>query len=95
MRNIIIDYVKNQISVNLEEFRTDFTKRWERENEIIIEWREVPKTQQRKIELLAANKHTKIRIEKVGVWGMMIAYVGEAAIRAEKKRRSEKWHRQQ
>lgn len=74
MRKKIIDYVNYQISVNLEEYRTDFAKRWERENEIIIEHREMRKTDLRKLELLASNKHSHIRIENVGVWGKMIAY---------------------
>lgn len=74
MRRKIIEYVNNQIGINLEKYRTDFTKQWERENEIIIEWREMEKTDYRKLELLAASKHSPIRIESVGVWGKMIAY---------------------
>ena len=74
MKNKIIEYVKNQIGIDLEKYRTDFTKQWERENEIIIEWREMAKADYRKIELLAASKHSHIRIESVGVCGKMVAY---------------------
>lgn len=74
MRNKIIEYVYNQISVNLEEYRTDFTKQWERKNEIIIEFREMKKTDFRKLQLLASAPNSRIRMEDVGVWGMMIAY---------------------
>ena len=73
MRKQIIEYVKNQININLEPYRTDFTKKWERENEIIIEFREMAKTDWRKVELLASMKNSQIRIENVGVWGKMIA----------------------
>lgn len=73
MRKQIIEYVKNQININLEQYRTDFTKEWERENEIIIEFREMAKTDWRKVELLASMKNSQIKIESVGVWGKMIA----------------------
>lgn len=74
MRKQIIEYVKNQIGINLEKYRTDFTKMWERENEIIIEFREMPKVDFRNLEFLANGKNSRIRIENVGVWGKMIAY---------------------
>lgn len=69
----IVEYVKGQIGVDLEKYRTDFTKRWERENEIIVEWREMPRTDWQKIEMLIGSKQ-KLRVENVGVWGKMIAY---------------------
>lgn len=74
MREKIIAYVKNQINVDLQKYRTDFSQKWERENEIIVEYKEIPKTIWRNIELLANSKNSKIRIESVGVWGKMIAY---------------------
>lgn len=74
MREKIIAYVKNQINVDLQKYRTDFSKKWERENEIIVEYKEIPKTIWRNIELLANSKNSKIRIESVGVWGKMIVY---------------------
>lgn len=74
MRDKIIEYVNTQIGINLKKYRTDFTRRWENENEIIIEWREMKKTDFRKLELLAASKNSHIRIENVGAWGKMIAY---------------------
>lgn len=74
MREKIIEYVKNQINVDLQKYRTDFSKEWERENEIIIEYRKIPRAMWRNIELLAHSKNSKIRIESVGVWGKMIAY---------------------
>ena len=74
MREKIIEYVKNQINVDLQKYRTDFSQKWERENEIIVEYKEIPKTIWRNIELLANSKNSKIRIESVGVWGKMIAY---------------------
>ena len=74
IRNKIIEYVKSQVNVDLEIYRTDFTKQWERENEIIVEYREIPRKIWRNIELLASHRNSKIRIESVGVWGKMIAY---------------------
>ena len=71
MKNKIIAYVKNQIGIDLEQYRTDFSKKWERENEIIVEYREISKSQWRNIEILAAKG--RIRIESVGVWGKMSA----------------------
>lgn len=71
IRKKIIEYVKNQIGVDLDQFRTDFSKRWERENEIIVEYREMSKSQWRNVEILAVK--SRIRIESVGVWGKMIA----------------------
>lgn len=71
MKQKIIDYVKNQMGIDLEQFRTDFSKRWERENEIIVEYREMSRSQWRNVEILASRG--RIRIESVGVWGKMIA----------------------
>lgn len=71
-RERIIQYVKEQVGVNLSEVRTDFTMRFERKNEIIVEYRELSKADWRKVEMLAATKKM-IRIEDVGVWGKMIA----------------------
>ena len=69
----IIDYVKAQIGVDLDQYRTEFTKRWENPDEIIVEYREMKGSQWRNIELLASKRNAKIRIESVGVWGKMIA----------------------
>lgn len=72
-RKKIIDYVNTQIGVDLDQFRTDFSKRWERENEIIVEYREMTRSQWRNVEILAVKG--RIRIESVGVWGKMIAWI--------------------
>lgn len=34
-REQIIEFIKNQIGVNVDDYRTDFTKQFEREDEII------------------------------------------------------------
>lgn len=75
LRQHIMNYVETQTNVNLERYRTDFAKRWERPDEIIVEYREIPKSQWRRVELLAAKQNPQIRMEHVGVWGMMIALV--------------------
>lgn len=71
-RERIMQYVKEQVNVDLSKARTDFTMKFERRNEIIIEYREMSKEDWRKVEMLAASKKV-IRIEDVGVWGKMIA----------------------
>lgn len=71
VRKQIVEYVKGQIGVDLEKYRTDFTKRWERKNEIIVEWREMPRTDWQKVERLIDSRQ-KLRAENVGVWGKMI-----------------------
>lgn len=71
-RERIMQYVKEQIGVDLSAVRTDFTMKFERKNEIIIEYRELSKTDWRRVEILAVTKKV-IRIEDVGVWGKMIA----------------------
>jgi hypothetical protein len=68
----IIDYVKTQVGIDLDNFRTDFSKKWERENEIIVEYREMSRSQWQYVETLATKG--RIRIESVGVWGKMIAW---------------------
>lgn len=68
----IVEYVKTQTGIDLDQFRTDFSKKWERENEIIVEYREMSKSQWRNVEILASTG--RIRIESVGVWGRMIAW---------------------
>ena len=68
----IVEYVKTQIGIDLDQFRTDFSKKWERENEIIVEYREMSRSQWRNVEILASTG--RIRIESVGVWGKMIAW---------------------
>lgn len=68
----IVEYVKTQMGIDLDQFRTDFSKKWERENEIIVEYREMSKSQWRNVEILASTG--RIRIESVGVWGKMIAW---------------------
>ena len=68
----IIAYVKAQMGVDLAQFRTDFSKKFERENEIIVEYREMSRSQWRNVEILASKGC--IRIESVGAWGKMIAW---------------------
>lgn len=70
----IISYILNQTAIDLEPYRTDFTKQWERPDEIIVEYRAIPRNLWRRIELLAAKKSGRICIEHVGVWGKMIAF---------------------
>lgn len=72
IRKKIIDYVRTQINIDLDQFRTDFSRKWERENEIIVEYREMSRSQWRNVEILATKG--RIRIEDVGVWGKMIAW---------------------
>lgn len=71
-RERIMRYVKEQVNVDLSEVRTDFAIKFERRNEIIVEYREMGKADWRKVEMLAASKKV-IRIEDVGIWGKMIA----------------------
>lgn len=73
IRQYIISYVDTQTGVNLERYRTDFAKRWERPDEIIVEYKEIPKSLWRRVELLASKEKPIIRMEHVGVWGMMLA----------------------
>lgn len=75
MRNKIVEYVKNQINVNLDNYRTDFAKQFERQGEIIIEWKEMNKNDFRNLELLSHSKNSKIRTESVGIWGVMVAMI--------------------
>ena len=70
----IISYILNHVDIDLEPYRTDFTKQWERPDEIIVEYRAIPRNLWRRIELLATKKSGRIRMEHVGVWGMMIAF---------------------
>lgn len=72
IRKKIIDCVRTQINIDLDQFRTDFSRKWERENEIIVEYREMSRSQWRNVEILATKG--RIRIEDVGVWGKMIAW---------------------
>ena len=74
MRKKIIEYVLTQVGVDLDKYRTDFTRGFERQGEIIVEYREIPRTDWRNVELLLSMKNSHIRIEDVGVWGKMIAY---------------------
>lgn len=73
-RERIMQYVKEQVNVDLSTVRTDFTMKFERKNEIIVEYRELSKADWRKVEMLADSKKV-IRIEDVGVWGKMIALI--------------------
>ena len=68
----IIEYVKKQMGIDLDQYRTDFSKKWERKGEIIVEYREMKKSQWWNIEILAIKG--RIRIESVGVWGKMITW---------------------
>lgn len=68
----IIEYVKKQTGIDPDQYRTDFSKKWERNGEIIVEYREMKKSQWRNIEILAIKG--RIRIESVGVWGKMITW---------------------
>lgn len=74
IRLYIVTYVETRIGVNLERYRTDFSRQWERPDEIIVEYRKIPKSQWRMVEMLATRKNARIRIESVGTWGKMIAY---------------------
>ena len=71
-RERIMQYVKEPVNVDLSTARTDFTMQFERKNEIIIEYRNLSKSDWRKVEMIAATKKV-IRIEDIGVWGKMIA----------------------
>ena len=70
----IIGYVLSQVGIDLDQFRTEFSMQWEREDEIIVEYREMSRSQWRNVEILATRG--RIRIESVGVWGKMIAWLG-------------------
>lgn len=69
----IIGYVLSQIGIDLDQFRTEFSMQWEREDEIIVEYREMSSSQWRNVEILATRG--RIRIESVGVWEKMIAWL--------------------
>lgn len=53
---------KKQVNVDLSAVRTDFKMKFERRNEIIVEYGELDKSDWRKVEILAATKKI-IRIE--------------------------------
>jgi len=68
--------IKHQIGVDVEKYRTDFAKQWERKGEIIIERKEMPRTDFRKLELLASGKQSRIGMLPIGVCGTMIFWKG-------------------
>lgn len=76
-RQQIIDYVNGQTGIDLGQFRSDFAKRFERKNVIIIEYQEMKKSQWRYVENLAGLPNARIRIEPVGAWGKMIAWINQ------------------
>lgn len=74
MRKEIIQYINEMIGVDVSKVRTEFTKQWERDGEIIIEWRELPRTEWQYLEQLVYGKNSKLRMESAGVWGKMITF---------------------
>ena len=74
MKQKIIEYVLNQINLDLEQYRTDFTRQFERTDEIIIEYKEIPRNSYRNLELLCYKPESKLNMEDVGVFGKMICF---------------------
>ena len=71
----IVDFVKKQVSVDLDQYRTDFTKRFERRSFIIVDVEKIPKAAWRNVETLACCPYsTNIRIESFGTWGKVISF---------------------
>lgn len=80
--NEIINYIKDNTGVDLNQYRDDTTRRFDREKSrksercFCVDWKSIPKTDQRKIELLE-NQYGKqvFSMDEMGAWMKRISYI--------------------
>lgn len=78
----IINFIKEQAGVDLNQYRDDTTRRFDREKSrkgeryFCVDWKSIPKTDQRRIELLENQYGNQIfNMDEMGAWMKRICYM--------------------
>lgn len=68
----IIDFVNTQINVDLNQYRDDFTARFESPNSVLVYWKDIPATVKQEIYNLQNQYGGRIQLDDMGAWGKTI-----------------------
>lgn len=63
-----VDFVQHQLGIDLNKYRDDTTKRFDGRGFVTIDAKSVPKSDWRKIEMLAADHGGSMEIARSGTW---------------------------
>lgn len=65
----IPNFIKNQTGIDINKYRDDTTRRFDKRSYINIDWSSMPASARRSLELLSrANYSTNIQLEDRGAW---------------------------
>lgn len=64
----IVPWVKYQVDVDLDKYRTKTTKRFENRNRIVIDSDSMPRTESRKLALLEQASYSNIELTPLNHW---------------------------
>lgn len=65
----IPNFIKNQTGIDINKYRDDTTRRFDKRSYINIDWSSMPASARRSLELLSrANYSTNIQLEDQGAW---------------------------
>lgn len=64
----VVDFVREQIGINLEKYRDETTRRFDKRGMITVDYQSMPKNEQRSLELLAVQYGGSLEISRSGTW---------------------------
>lgn len=68
------DWIKNQVNVDIEKYRDNATKQFDKRGFITINWKNMPRTERAYIEQLAQKYPNRIQLFDAGAWAKQIRF---------------------
>lgn len=63
---IVRDYIKQQVDVDIDDYRDDYTRRFDGARWVNLDWAGMPRTVRQKIQSATVPKYSKVRLEATG-----------------------------
>ena len=68
------DWIKNQVNVDIEKYRDNATKQFDKRGLITVDWKRMPRAERAYIEQLATKYPNRIQLFDAGAWAKQIRF---------------------
>ena len=68
------DWIKNQVNVDIEKYRDNATKQFDKRGFITVDWKRMPRAERAYIEQLATKYPNRIQLFDAGAWAKQIRF---------------------
>lgn len=74
MHDRMLSYVKQQTNVDLDKYRDEHTRRWDKRNTIHVDWKSMPSVDRGYLMLAAQQSHAPFTLTQGSAWTMALQF---------------------